>query len=90
MKRCATGLLPAAIILFAVDAYADGLDKVNTFLDNITAILHGAAIAAVTVAIMWAGYKLLFQHARPDEVMKIIIAGLLIGGAAEIANYLLT
>ena len=71
-------------------AYADGgLVKVNDFMDTITSILRGASIATVTLAIMWAGYKFLFTQANPMEVGKIVIAGMLIGGAAEIARYLL-
>lgn len=69
-------------------AHAGGLDKVNNFMDNIAGILSGAAIITVTVAIMWAGYKFLFTQANVMEVGKIVIAGLLIGGAAEIASYI--
>lgn len=82
----------AIISLFAPDmAYAaGGLSKVNDFMDNIASILSGAAIITVTVAIMWAGYKFLFTQATPMEVGKIVIAGLLIGGAAEIASYIVS
>ena len=70
-------------------AYAvGGIDKVNTFMDNVGAILRGASIMVVTLAIMWAGYKFLFTTSNVMEVGKIVIAGLLIGGAAEIAVYL--
>lgn len=65
-----------------------GLDKVNKFMENIADILRGAAVVTVTVAVMWAGYKFLFMNATVMEVMKIVIAGLLIGGAAEIARYI--
>jgi hypothetical protein len=43
----------------------------------------------VTVAIMWAGYKFLFKNADMAECGKILAGGLLIGGAAELAGYLL-
>ncbi|PKF50217.1 TrbC/VirB2 family protein [Enterovibrio nigricans] len=70
-------------------AYASGgLDKVNNFMDNIAGILRGASVITVTVAVMWAGYKFLFTNANVMEVGKIVIAGLLIGGAAEIARYI--
>lgn len=85
-------LLFALLALVAPDmAYAEGLgglDKVNTFMDNIIAILSGASIAVVTLSVMWAGYKFLFTSANVMEVGKIVIAGLLIGGAAEIAKYM--
>ncbi|EIK4811101.1 type IV secretion protein A [Vibrio parahaemolyticus] len=80
----------AALCLVMPDmAHASGgLAKVNDFMDNIAGILRGAAIITVTVAVMWAGYKFLFTNANAMEVGKIVIAGLLIGGAAEIASYI--
>jgi type IV secretion system protein VirB2/type IV secretion system protein PtlA len=62
---------------------------VNTFVQNVLSVLQGIAIAVVTVAIMWAGYKFLFKHADIAEVGKILGGGLLVGGAAELAAYLL-
>ncbi|EKL9720598.1 MULTISPECIES: TrbC/VirB2 family protein [Pseudomonadota] len=83
--------LVAALALFAVEpAFAQGgLDKVNTFMDNVLSILRGVSITVVTIAIMWAGYKFLFKHADIAECAKILAGGLLIGGAAELARFLL-
>ena len=67
-----------------------GLDKVNVFVENVLIILRGISIGVVTVAIMWAGYKFLFTRADIAEAGKILAGGLLIGGAAELAGYLLT
>ncbi|WP_045394976.1 TrbC/VirB2 family protein [Vibrio rotiferianus] len=85
-------LTVAVCSLIAPDvAYAaGGLSKVNDFMENIADILRGASIITVTVAIMWAGYKLLFTTANIMEIGKIVIAGLFIGGAAEIARYLIS
>lgn len=81
----------AFLTLFAVEpALAQGLDKVNTFMENVLAVLRGISITTVTIAIMWAGYKFLFKHADVAEVGKILAGGLLIGGAAELARYLLS
>ncbi|EGU33957.1 attachment mediating protein VirB2-like protein [Vibrio scophthalmi LMG 19158] len=87
----AFAVILAALCLLTPDiAHASGgLAKVNDFMDNIAGILRGASIATVTVALMWAGYKYLFQDATVMETLKIVIAGLLIGGAGEIARYLL-
>ncbi|AIV73610.1 MULTISPECIES: TrbC/VirB2 family protein [Pseudomonadota] len=83
--------LVAVLALFAVEpAFAQGgLDKVNTFMDNVLSILRGVSITVVTIAIMWAGYKFLFKHADIAECAKILAGGLLIGGAAELARFLL-
>lgn len=66
-----------------------GLEKVNTFVDSVLLVLRGISIGVVTIAIMWAGYKYLFKQADISEVGKILMGGLLIGGAAELAGYLL-
>ena len=80
--------LMAFFLMMPEFAHAAGLDKVNTFMENVAAILRGAAVVTVTVAVMWAGYKFLFMNATVMEVMNIVIAGLLIGGGAEIARYI--
>lgn len=78
------------IVLLSIEpAFAQGLEKVNTFIDNVLVVLRGISIAVVTIAIMWAGYKFLFTRADIGECGKILAGGLLIGGAAELASYLL-
>lgn len=86
------GLLVVATGLFVGDpafAQSGGIDKVNTFMENVLNVLRGASIAVVTIAIIWAGYKFLFKHADIGEVGKILGGGLLIGSAAELARFLL-
>jgi type IV secretion system protein VirB2/type IV secretion system protein PtlA len=84
-------MMIAFLCLFVVEpAFAQGgLDKVNTFAQNIQSILTGVSITVVTIAIMWAGYKFLFAHAQLGEIIKIVAGGLLIGGASALAGYLL-
>ena len=87
----ALSIMAVLMLLMAAEpAFADGgLEKVNTFVDNIKTVLTGISIGVVTIAIMWAGYKFLFKHADITEVGKILAGGLLIGGASELASYLL-
>jgi len=86
------GLIGIAVLMATETTFAasGGLDKVNTFVANLLTILRGVSIGVVTIAIMWAGYKFLFRHADMAECGKIIAGGLLIGGAAELASYLLS
>ncbi len=72
-----------------VFAQAGGLDKVNNFVESVLDVLRGISIGVVTIAIMWAGYKFLFRNADIGECAKILAGGLLIGGAAELAAYML-
>ena len=79
----------AMLVFFAGPAAAEGLESVNTFLDTVVTMLKGAGVLIVTVAIMWCGYKMIFKGASFSEVAMIFVGGLLIGGAATIAGYLI-
>jgi len=80
----------ASLLAVADPASAAGLERVNTFMQNVLTALKGISISVVTIAIMWAGYKFLFKHADISECAKILGGGLLIGGAAELASYILS
>jgi type IV secretion system protein VirB2 len=69
-------------------ALAQGFDKINTTVSNVQAILVTISIAVVTIAIIWAGFKMIFQGARLADVANVLIGGTLIGGAAAFATYI--
>ena len=71
-------------------AMAQGFDKINTTVTNIQAILVTISIAVVTIAIIWAGFKMIFQSARLADVANVLIGGTLIGGAAAFASFIVT
>ena len=48
------------------------------------------SIAVVTCAIIWAGFKMIFQGARLVDVANILIGGTLIGGAGAFASYIVS
>lgn len=83
--------LMMAVVAMAVanPAMAEGLDKVNQAMESILTLLRGVSITVVTIAIIWSGYKMAFQHARFADVVPVLGGGLLVGTAAEIARYLL-
>lgn len=62
---------------------------VQKFLDNIQGILGLASIAVVTIAIIFAGYQIAFNNKRISDVAPILIGGLLIGAAGQIATMLI-
>lgn len=47
------------------------------------------SIAVVTIAVIVAGYQIAFAHKRISEVSPILIGGVLIGAAGQIANMIL-
>jgi type IV secretion system protein VirB2/type IV secretion system protein PtlA len=92
-------ITPGVLFLFALclcmtfvgvePAFAQGLSKVNTLVDNILGVLRGVSLGVVTIAFIWAGYKFLFKSAEIGECLKILGGGLLIAGASEFAGFLL-
>ena len=85
---CYILLLVVAVNVSPVLA-ASGIAKVDTFLDKISSALKGVGIVVCAIAFMWAGYKMMYQHHSIGECAKIIAGGLIVGGAAEIAGFLL-
>ncbi|MBD8696669.1 TrbC/VirB2 family protein [Stenotrophomonas sp. CFBP 13718] len=75
--------------VFAQEGFADTDKKVCGFFDSISGLLNMASIAVVTIAVIFAGYQIAFAHKRISDVSPILIGGLLIGAASQIAKMLL-
>jgi type IV secretion system protein VirB2 len=45
---------------------------------------------ATTIAIIWAGFKMIFQGARLADVANVLIGGTLVGGAAAFASFIVS
>lgn len=82
--------LLALVCLAPLWARAQGFEKVNTTTNNIMAILITISVAVVTIAIIWAGFKMIFQAARLSDVANILTGGTLVGGAAAFAAYIVS
>ena len=87
MMKAASFLLGLAVLLEAHPAWAQ-ISKVNTVMTNVQTVLVGVAVTLFTVAIMWAGFKMAFQQAQWSEISNVVIGGILVGGAAGIAAWL--
>ena len=88
-----------AFVLYAI-AFASGamaqaapggttVEKVDGFFNNIKSILTVASVSVVTIAVIFAGYQIAFANKRIGDVAPILIGGLLIGAAGQIASMLL-
>ncbi|WP_372393507.1 TrbC/VirB2 family protein [Xanthomonas sp. NCPPB 3582] len=85
-----TSLLLVAGGAFAGNTELGGTDtRVCGFLNNVTRLLNMGSIAVVTIAVIVAGYQIAFAHKRISEVSPILIGGVLIGAAGQIANMIL-
>jgi type IV secretion system protein VirB2 len=54
-------------------------------LTTVIGWLQGIGVAVCTIAVMWAGFKIMFQGARINDVAPAFIGGIIVGSAALIA-----
>ena len=87
MAACAS-LAALPVIAMAQDV-SGATNTVNTFFGNVTTLLNIASVAIVTIAVIFAGYQIAFNHKRIGDVAPVLIGGFLIGAAAQIARMLL-
>lgn len=87
-KSIMKGIAVPLMTMAASPAFAQ-ISKVNTVMENVQSVLEGVGVTIFTISILWAGFKLAFQHAKWSEVSNIVIGGILVGGAAGLASWLL-
>jgi len=75
-------------VLFA-QTFEGADQRVCGFFDDVRGLLNMASVAIVTIAVIIAGYQIAFAHKRISDVAPILIGGLLIGAASQIAGMLL-
>jgi type IV secretion system protein VirB2 len=67
-------------------AQTDAKGRVNNFFTNLNSLLNIASIAVVTIAVIFAGYKIAFAHSKISDVAPVLIGGFLIGASAQLAK----
>lgn len=78
------------LCLFANLAFAaGGIDKVNTFMRNLQIALYGIGAVVLTIAFIWAGFKIMFQGQTLQQVAPTFIGGVIVGSASAIAGYII-
>jgi type IV secretion system protein VirB2 len=82
-----TALLATALLM-ASPAWAQ-LSQVNTLLSTIQTTLLGVGGVICSISIIWAGFRMMFQHARFGDIANVFIGGLFVGCATVIAGMLI-
>lgn len=87
VKRAVLMAVTAAIILPGI-ATAQGTAESNVcgVLSNLNGLLNVASVVVVTIAVIFSGYQIAFAHKRISDVAPVLIGGVLIGAAAQIAK----
>lgn len=74
----------------AAFAQAGGMDeaekKLTGFLSGVKKILGPISILVVTIAFIFAGYQIAFNHKRIADVAPVLIGAIVIGAAAQLAK----
>ena len=86
----ARALTVAGALLLPCLGRAQGFTQINTTVTNVQAILVTISVAVVTIAIIWAGFKMIFQGARLADVANVLIGGTMVGAAAAFASFIVT
>lgn len=89
MKKNWLSFLSLALISSqTLAAGGSGASSVNSLFEQILSILQGLSVVVVTIAILWAGYKVLFKGAALMEVAGPLMGAVLIGAGPWIAEIL--
>ncbi|HED4368690.1 TrbC/VirB2 family protein [Campylobacter jejuni] len=79
-------ILLSPIFVFA----AGGIDKVNTFMQNLSIALYALGGVLLTIALMWCTSRIMYQGQTLREVAPVFIGGVIFGSASAIAGYIIT
>ena len=78
-------------VCYAPPVYAQGgagLQKVNDLMGLILDALNAISIGAVTIAVILTGYKMAFKGDSLGDCAPVIVGGVVIGAAGQIATML--
>lgn len=78
----------ALLCMYQVVFAAGGIQKVNTLMQSVQTALYAVSAIVVTIAIMWAGFKIAFQGNTLREAAPPLLGGIIIGAASGIAGLL--
>lgn len=76
-----------AFISSAAIAQAGPPAQIATTLANISTWLTSIGIVIITIAVMWAGYRIAFTGARFQDISNIFIGAAISGAAGVIAGW---
>ena len=84
------GILLIPAMALADAKFTDNDGGACKFVSNIQTVLNLISVSVVTIAIIFAGYQIAFAHKRIADVAPVLIGGVLIGAAGQIAKMLVS
>lgn len=89
MKNLQSALILALLSVISSPAFAQ-LSKGKKMLEDVADWMSGIGAIIVTIALMFVGFRMVFQAAEWKDVAPVFWGGVVIGGAAGIANMLIS
>ena len=87
-------LLALALFTFTPEVYAqtstDAGGKIEGFLKTIKKALGPISVLIVTIAFLFAGFQIAFNHKRIGDVAPVVIGAIVIGAATQLANWFIS
>lgn len=87
-KNLKSALILTASMAITSPAFAQ-LSKGTTMLTTVQTWLQAIAVIVVTLALMFVGFRMVFNAAQWKDVAPVFWGGVVIGGAAGIAAMLI-
>ncbi|UTY59675.1 TrbC/VirB2 family protein [Massilia sp. erpn] len=86
--------LPLVLFLLSqpglAGAKGGGLEQGTKVLNAVSTWMTGIGIVIVTIALMFVGFRMVFQAAEWKDVAPVFWGGILIGGAGAFASLFIT
>ena len=87
--RAARRAVATCVALLVMSPAWAQLSQVNTLLSTIQTTLLGVGGVICSISIIWAGFRMMFQHARFGDIANVFIGGVFVGCATVIAGMLI-
>lgn len=78
-----------ALLFAAEPSFAAGLEKINGTAQMVSSTLAGLAVVSGTIALMYSGYKMMFQSSKWSEVANVVYGSVFVSGATGISSWLM-
>jgi type IV secretion system protein VirB2 len=88
-SRYAKAILSFTLLFLCAAANAQVLGNSLGIMQKVIGELKTIGVAVVTIAVMFCGFRMVFQAAQWKDIAPIFWGGILIGGATTIAGVLL-
>lgn len=87
-ESLALGLILAVASGAALAAGGVSGESVQTLFETVLDVLQTASVPIVTIAVCWAGYKVIWGGSAIQEVGPLVVGAILIGASPWVAELL--